>query len=527
MKTLLRTSRSQFAEIIKGTDWTNTLIGYLGAHIPVDRLDVHHYHQVAGCLECLLQYFALEDSTVCRDIGPEKLGRLTGLLVQFVSTLYKSATIPGRSDEFTFEKRGVYRLAVLSLRCISRCYLDAFSILDRETWNHAWLFDNDIDYLAHLLNDDEECIQKNGIGILGNFILMPQSYDALFAKIPHLISMAFSFAFDQDRETTLRKECLLLIKNFVVAFCFEDHQSTLPIYLEEATRGSDESIGKVIEMFESCGLFENLGALGASDEGDIVYRLALSELVLLLSLFIPDVIYEKVKAKDAWKSFERYLIDDEPTGECEPNHSDMVDKLRCRQRKVLHAESELQVFENIIQTLRHCSYNRPTAVSYFVNHTDLFTIVLNLIGREDTCSTSRPKLEFHAFHLLSEWLWLFSQTYPEALLGLFKIGSPGMKVFLWACEEMCSNVCYRDGALSLFVARVLCLHCSEILDLNLTDILGFSSGIGWRLTEALFDAFVNKFQTWDPVISESLTVCLQCLCSRFEFAKECLASGIV
>ena len=61
-------------------------------------------------------------------------------------------------------------------------------------------------------------MQNSGLGILGNLILIKGSYSFLCNKIPQFLDMAFSFILDFDHQQTKRKEAMLIVSNFIVAF---------------------------------------------------------------------------------------------------------------------------------------------------------------------------------------------------------------------------------------------------------------------------------------------------------------------
>lgn len=94
-------------------------------------------------------------------------------------------------DAFTYQERSKYRCAALALRSISRSVLIVHTTYKTWVWGRHWLFENDIDWLMQLLNDDEKSIQKIGLGVLGNLLLIKGSYEFLCVKIPQFLDVSF------------------------------------------------------------------------------------------------------------------------------------------------------------------------------------------------------------------------------------------------------------------------------------------------------------------------------------------------
>nr|KAJ3422169.1 hypothetical protein HK105_000874 [Polyrhizophydium stewartii] len=132
-----------------------------------------------NCLSALAVFASLP--TLMAAITPATAADMIRLLVQIIGYSQQNYVNSTHGSQFTYKDRSVYR------------------------WG--------------LLHDDEKTMQKFGLGIIGNLILMNGSSVYLAAKIPQFIDMAFSFALDPEQSSCNRKEALIIINNFTVAFC--------------------------------------------------------------------------------------------------------------------------------------------------------------------------------------------------------------------------------------------------------------------------------------------------------------------
>ena len=125
-----------------------------------------------------------------------------------------------------------------------------------------------------LLDDDELLIQKEGLGIMGNIILLPGSYPFLSVKIPHFVDMALSLILDTDCHPEKGKEALLLVNNFIASFC-SVHGKTAEAH--------PEPIAEAINILENGGFFSKLEDLVSRNEMSPSFSQALSQLLLNLT----------------------------------------------------------------------------------------------------------------------------------------------------------------------------------------------------------------------------------------------------
>ncbi|OAJ42335.1 hypothetical protein BDEG_25799 [Batrachochytrium dendrobatidis JEL423] len=167
-----------------------------------------------NCFSVLLSLVSLPNLTI--SIGStDVIAEMIHLFVQVLGFSQQNYMNFSNGNTFTYKDRVIYRCAALCLRTLSRSGLD----VQRHTLflGDHWLFDGDIDWLINLLHDDEKIMQKYGLGILGNFILIGGGLSYIEAKIPQFLNMAFSFVFDQEQHAAKRKESLVIINNYIVA----------------------------------------------------------------------------------------------------------------------------------------------------------------------------------------------------------------------------------------------------------------------------------------------------------------------
>ncbi|KAI9356550.1 hypothetical protein DFJ73DRAFT_230265 [Zopfochytrium polystomum] len=303
--------------------------------------------QKLDCLECLVTFSCVEEfvSLVSGKVGTNMIR----LLVAILSYYQQNNMTTDGGNSFTYKDRSTYRLAALSLRNISRCIIVPNDSFAPFLWGDHWLLENDINWLQLLLNDDERMIQKFGLGILGNLILIKDSYHHLVVKFPQFLDMAFSYLLDHERSEQLRGEAALIINNFLITFCHDNkiaapdlisggldflqqevpsssgvfsasipsdlpsprsHNYHDPIHTSSRPWSSsslrhmpseqreklataadaEEKIAELLGIFDHCGFFERLHSILDSDFGSSSYRCALSELLLNLTLLAPTFL---------------------------------------------------------------------------------------------------------------------------------------------------------------------------------------------------------------------------------------------
>jgi hypothetical protein len=123
-----------------------------------------------NCLSCILTFSSL--TSLLTIMSSDTVCHLIRLLVQIVGSFQETFAHFADGNSFTFKDACVYRWTILCLRNLSRTVITFESVENWCLWGDHWLFADDIAWLLALLNDDDVIIQKLGLGILSNFILM-------------------------------------------------------------------------------------------------------------------------------------------------------------------------------------------------------------------------------------------------------------------------------------------------------------------------------------------------------------------
>ncbi|KAI8903532.1 hypothetical protein EDD86DRAFT_261089 [Gorgonomyces haynaldii] len=207
------------------------------------------------CLMALLPFSCTVDLTKkCRH---ESIVGMTNVLVQVIGYSQHNYGTIGQGDVFTFKDRSVYRLASVCLRNFSRIMLQETSAII--SFGEHWLFENDLEWVLRLVNDDETIVQTLGLGILGNLILYPGVYPYLLEKAPQFVDMAISILGNLNEPTEKRQEACLLINNFIVSLSSSQPHLSEPIHILE-TCGFFTCLDEIIST-SFLGLFEALTEL--------------------------------------------------------------------------------------------------------------------------------------------------------------------------------------------------------------------------------------------------------------------------
>lgn len=121
------------------------------------------------CLHCILSYASLP--ALISSVGSENISHLIRLLVQIIGSFQKSFSNFADGNSFTYKDSCAYKWTALCLRNLSRTVI-VIESPNAWIWGNHWLYENDIDWLLNFLNDDEKIVQKFGLGILANLILL-------------------------------------------------------------------------------------------------------------------------------------------------------------------------------------------------------------------------------------------------------------------------------------------------------------------------------------------------------------------
>jgi hypothetical protein len=242
---------------------------------------------------------------------------LIAVLTQTLGCLQQSFS---RLDDFTSQNKAVYYLVALCLRTISDSIVHRLSSFS-SVWGDHWCFEGTLDWLSCLLVDDEIRIQKLGLGILADLILIPESYQFVLQKTPNFLDMAFSFALDPDRSYFLRKESFHVVNNFLVRFC-RDHgldpvgrpDCVLKQYdsnilgNNEVQTTSTPAIYQILAIFENCLFFERLRDVLEGKNFVLGYPAALSELLNNLAHIAPGYVCQKVLETELWRPITSIFV---------------------------------------------------------------------------------------------------------------------------------------------------------------------------------------------------------------------------
>ncbi|KAJ3202052.1 hypothetical protein HDU82_007653, partial [Entophlyctis luteolus] len=399
-------------------------------------------------------------------------------------------------------------------------------------------------------------IQKSGLGILGNMILIKESYPLICAKIPQFLDMAFSYVLDAERNYTLRKEAVLIVNNFLITFCHDNKLNQFSLLpssdesLAELNQLSRESVSgneidDLFELFEHCGFFEHLKSV-ISDCGtfSVVFMDALSALLLNLCIVAPKIFFVKMGGSDTWDGLLMFL---ESTYTL-PNNP------------LLGVSSDNS---SVLVTFRESQYK--TCFSHFIESTqyNILSLALILLSENDDVLNAYVVQNLHildhikglASYLSTEHMWT-SQTTSRVISVSFCILAEvvklpslcdNVKLSSWLATDGnalnilqgCVSIIAASGGLHpelvkvscLLLARLLSMHFGGSLDLELQNYLAFKSAdsevsVGEQLAVLLFSLTSEMIEDFDLVHVESVRIGLQILYAHFQPAKRrAISSG--
>lgn len=232
-------------------------------------------------IDCLIALLPLTTvPNLLKLVHRETLIGMISVLVQVIGYSQQNY-VTQSGGVFTYKDRRVYRLAVICLRNISRASI--YDMKEFLEWGSYWLFDNELQWISVLLDDDEYVIQTAGLGILGNLIYLPGSYQYISQKTPHFVDMALSLIMDMNAYSEKRKEAVLMMNNFIVSFCGGFVETG-----KKAKLTIKENIDESINILENGGFFDLLEDLLTRGEISPSYLEALSQLLLNLTILNTD-----------------------------------------------------------------------------------------------------------------------------------------------------------------------------------------------------------------------------------------------
>lgn len=208
---------------------------------------------------------------------------------------------------FTNQDRVVYKLLSLSLKNVARSLLEHPPQDATWIWGPHWLFEGSLEWLLSLLSDDEIRVQKIGLGIIADLILIPESYESITQKIPNFLDMAFTYALDPDRQEIIRKEAFHLINNFVIRFC-RDHDLTSATLSKATDRSQNTYLMQLLEGFENCLFFDRLSEIFEPERFILGYPSALTELFMNLMLIAPEHMKQRLSETGLFGNLVKQIL---------------------------------------------------------------------------------------------------------------------------------------------------------------------------------------------------------------------------
>ncbi|KAJ3247805.1 hypothetical protein HDU77_008438 [Chytriomyces hyalinus] len=554
-RVLGRSSLMELAESVKLGWALEVLINYTYHVFSLECENSKSHADRIHCLQCLAVFGEYEDFV--QDIPGPVATSFVQLLVSLLGLSQQNYINSTDGNAFTYQDRSVYRLVVLSLRSISRCFVVLQDSFINWLWGDHWLFEGDIEWLLVLLNDDERIIQKYGLGILGNLILIKDSYPLLCVKIPQFLDMAFLFVLDFERNYMLRKEAVLIINNFLITYCHDNKISSVPLLSQSdesladisavsknadgdssvvaQLHEKDSKISELLDIFDHCAFFEHLGDLiRGCDEFAIIYMDALTGLLLNLMILASKPMFSKLSNVNAWEPLLAYLAASFPymVDEDRLDESKLPLNIRCRKTQFLAC---YQVYiksmqNNVLNIVLLALTSSETAVLYFVESTTLLEVLQRVI----TCTSANRTLADQkclntTLEILSALMQSVSSLPSFNLDRWLEYNDTGCKI-LKMCDK--KNRLNDEAELifqkswSRLVAQLLSIHYSGSHNLKLDDYLKSSSDaseeqlcVGEVCMGYLMDMIPMALETNDALFIDSLCICLQILLAQFPPGK--------
>jgi hypothetical protein len=325
------------------------------------------------CLRSLLA--ALNVQGFARRVPPQAITDLIAVLTQTIGCLQQSFA---SSDQFSHQDRGTYRLVALCLRNLSRVVLNCGE--DKQSgqwvWGDHWFFENSLEWLLTLLSDDDMRLEKIGLGIISNLILIPASYQSIMQKIPNFLDMALVKSLDADRHEMIRQESWLVINNFFIRFC-HDNDITAQSASGRQTNAT-EAVQQLLKVFDNCLFFDRLAeVIGNGRRFVLGGPLAFATLLKNICLVSPAYLRSKLLETEFWTHFESLVFPldrldalivaedfDGHHGTAVVSKGGQSGPLECRFRNqqfhILHDKSMTEAQTKLVCCLRLLSMDHPS-----------------------------------------------------------------------------------------------------------------------------------------------------------------------
>ncbi|KND00115.1 uncharacterized protein SPPG_04457 [Spizellomyces punctatus DAOM BR117] len=466
-------------------------------------------------------------------VSGEVMSGIISILVHTLRSCQQYPTQPANPHHSCHESRGLYRLAALCLRSISRTtFIEATGEVAC-AWGEHWMVEGSIDWMVVLLNDHEELLQKVGMGILSNLTMVDDARPLLENQLPHFLDVAFEHVMTVNTSPSIRKESVLLVKNYVVRSC-HDMDGRFSSDTQQSN-GFEDAVRKlgtarrddVLAMFERYGFFARLKDVVDCD--DILVRCAVSELLVSLSILSPALMRHALCEANALPFLLTYL-EDKDIKECPPEEDTYALYEIFRRQLVQDADYEIlnSTKCNVLRILWLVSFGSPEIQAYLVDETfvlkQLVRVLRDLWDHWKDGHLRQELLQIPtialALHVLKELLFVSATRRPKELETTFKTEQNGLTIcqlLVVSMRQTLSTSLARVACQTL--ARILSLHYSVTVDLGLADILdhemrifeGGNGPIGTVLFEQLVHVLFRRYELEDAAYMESVRICLQCL----------------
>ncbi|KXS13482.1 hypothetical protein M427DRAFT_58538 [Gonapodya prolifera JEL478] len=539
-------SDDDIIRIASTTTWVQILRNLTEFQFSSSSQSAKNHTDRLNCLYCILGF--VSQPAVTRAINGEVVVSVVRLFVQILGLLQQLYSKGTNGSDFTYKDRSVYRVVALGLRNISRSIILDANVQKSWHWGDHWLFQNDLDWLSLLLNDDERQIQKIALGILGNLILIKGSYQYLCVKIPQFLDMAFSYVLDWERSEGVRKEALLTINNFLITFC-RDHNlddTRFLLRVQDSANGVVESnvnspynpVKELLGIFEACGFFDRLREVLADDVAQPEYRLAMMEMLLNLSIVAPEFVRNLLCDLSIWRELPRNL-DDEWKHYVNPQSPDLkaFQNFVARQHETIYKRDFDLIKITTLQTIWMLIHGSESVKRVVLSTSDIFPTIMRVLCGTHQDATEPRRVQILGLCcevlacLLADFLRLANersrtQVFQRDLL---------VQSFIVSLSMVGLSSSHHSAARSaiIFISRLLSVHFGEAIDLGLEEILQEATvgeetkdtktnSRGRELCRSLIMMYERQRgeQRRDSAFEESLQVSLQCLFGKCGFAKD-------
>lgn len=465
----------------------------------------------------------------------ESIVDLIGLLIYFITSHQRAHMYSTDYRASPYDGRGFYRSAVLCLRSICRTSLVDENDENSWIWGDYWTFNGSFEWLIVLLDDPEDFVQKLGMGILANLVLVDEATVEIKRLIPKFLEVAFENIANAQASAGVRKEAVLLVKNYAVG----RYRKGRAQIGEETQMG--ERIREIFEAFEKHGFFSTLRESIECDPSMVSFRSSLSELLLCLSSMSPTYVRRVIYKSDAWIPLGVYL-NDPPTSPSNEDEPEFFRHFRSRYCRRTNRRLIEMTKCNILEIIWLLGHEAPELKEYLVESTFIMDQLGALLRRIDanlspddkgTLLADNRLLEL-SVRVLNSLLCCAAALRPQELEILFKTPQTALAIFrllMMMLNSSASTSQCRVGCQA--AARILSLHCGLIVDMGLSEILATrieaddaaNTTVGTLLYDLLVKVLLKLYEADDAAYMESVRVSLQSLLGCYDFIKSHAIKG--